>query len=304
MFRTILMLTLSLLLSVVSLNAATTPSPDVEVSHKNSASGPLPPVSIKNGATFYALIFDTDTDCFDYSLNGVIPSTGGSVNTFAFDGGTDKTRYPLTAQHRERITQYRIQAKRKANAGTSCNALAERDWTVDVLGFWNVAVAGAITFDGLTNEIFFLEPGKGKLPNSTTEQDGFYVRSNSSAEDQFQLGLGAGIHFFYDSGRKVDWVPFSLTLETVGNNQLKVLVSPALGLRLGDRAFLTAGIAAGQRNRLPNNLRVGDFVATDTALGTTALTRQAFSWYFGVSIAMFQADLSSFRRRFAGGTGQ
>jgi hypothetical protein len=272
---------------------------DVQISHATTAAGDLPGLTLQNGAPFEVLIFDTDTSCFEYSLNGTIATPAATAQVRMMMGGGTIDREVLRTTHRERVLKYTIRAAKRS--GVTCTGiganLADKTWTVAILPFWNLSVSGAFVFDGVTNHIFFLEPGKGRLTGDTADRDGFYVRENGSGRDDYRSTLGAMMHLYYDSKGVVDWVPFSFGF-SVANNEPTYFVSPGLGLRLGTRVYFTGGAAFGKRNRLPNGLRPDQFVIDSKALDTLPPAQSKVTWFGGISVSFVEIPLSKFRTLF------
>jgi hypothetical protein len=272
---------------------------DVQVSHANTAAGALSAVSLRHNSMFEVLIYDTDTNCYDYAINGVIPAPAATavVQSIMFSGPPpDTTRILLKTKHMERVQSYTVRATKKANAAQTCT-LQDKTWTIPVAAFWNMSVSGAFLLDGLTDRVFFLEAGKGRLPGDSADRDGFYVRENTSGRDDFHKGFAVMTQLYYDSARAVDWVPLSIGFTSV-NNDTVFLISPAAGLRLGSRVYLSAGLAFGQRNRLPNGLVVDEFITEATALNTIPRESKA-AWYFAASLSFVEMPLSKFRNLFS-----
>ena len=83
----------------------------VEISHATTAGGDLPGLALRNGASLTILIFDTDTTCFEYSLNGTIAQPAETAQVaMTLGGGAATDRVTLATTHRERVLKYAIHA--------------------------------------------------------------------------------------------------------------------------------------------------------------------------------------------------
>jgi hypothetical protein len=242
------------------------------ISHRNTPGGTLPGINVSSGQTIDFHILNTNWNCFTYNAKELKDVDLNKANLVQ---DVDDTVFDLSVVHDEETAAYEIDVVRIPDAEigdaeqiTQCQALKlpDRTWTIPVRTYWRFAMSGAITGDSLTAPNYFLDPATIPDPKDSTKTvNGFYVRKNGAGQDRLRFGMAAMAHLFHPSSGKfgVSWAPISFG---VGLQDSQVQYFLGTTLRFGTRAFITGGVTAGPRDRLPNNLTVGKFTTDSSAL--------------------------------------
>lgn len=257
--------------------AASVPVPYPDISHSNTGAGDLSAISLRHGQTLRVTIVDTRTKCFTY--NGLGLETLGAESLRS--GESPGTFKVIDLLHDESFKGYEVKVTKKdpPPAGCESTELKEVRWVIPVKSAWRVAMSGAVTLDGLTDPVFFLEKGK------QGEEDGFFVREQSDDEDKVRTAAGAMAHLYnVDWGA---WVPLTFGVSLAENPTYLI----GTGVRLGEQGQLSIGASVGPRAHLPSQLEVGSFVTDANAINTLG-SRTDISFFFSVSLAFFEKNLS------------
>lgn len=245
------------------------------LSHSNTAAGDLSAFGLKHGQVLVVEIEDTDPTCFTYNGLGV---SGGAVAAAA--GGTRK----IKLAYDESFNGFEILVKKKNPLPAVCatTPLTDIRWVIPILSAWRVAMSGAVTFDKLTNPVYYLDPSKQTVGTTTT--DGFIVREKADDEDVVRTSAGAMAHLYNVNHR--GWIPLTFGVSLTENPTYLV----GTGMRLGNQGQLSIGAAIGPREHLPSQLRVGSFVTDANAISTLG-SRTDVELFFSVSLAFFEKNL-------------
>jgi hypothetical protein len=281
---------------IVPLAAAgpTDPVP-YEINHGNTDNGQLPGISVSPGQKIQFRIINTDWRCFKYNAKELKNVVNPAELSLAIQ---DPTVFTFsTIIHDEETATYQIDVVRKPDAEiasaakSACDAstLANRSWTIPVRTVWRFAMSGAITGDTLTKPEYFLEKGKAPDPTDSTKSiDGFFVRKNGAGQDRLRFGMAAMAHLYRSQAGLwgISWAPISFGVG-LQDNEVQYFVGTTL--RFGTRAFITGGVTAGPRDRLPNNLAVGKFTTESTALDSLP-KKTSQGVFVSIGLSFFEAN--------------
>jgi hypothetical protein len=247
-------------------------------------------VYLEDGEQFVIQIADTYPQCFSYNATAVKAtapseraSTGLEVRTVTFN-----------LIHSSEFGKYVISISPRRSGGAAEDGNCNEVW--DTLGSqekeilvhqskWTAGVAGAFTYDEITNPVFYLESAT-RTGSDGTSESGFLVRENSRDRDGFSLGGATMIHLFHSNPSRfkisryaMQWAPLSFGIGLT-DSETKYLLGSSL--RFGDQAFLTVGGAFGRESRLPSGLSRGGFTTDANALANLG-KRSAKSIFVGIS---------------------
>jgi hypothetical protein len=248
------------------------------ISHRLTATGTLPGVALQQGQLLEITIKDTIDDCFTYNTK-VLTDTDGSAGLLSET--PDSVTFEI--MYDETFSGYEIEVARRADSDDKgCDALAPATWTIPVLSNWRVAMSGAVTFDQLTEPVYFLEPGSQTQNGQNVV--GFFVRRDKDGEDLTRTAAGTMAHLYNTNWG--GWVPLTFGVSLAQNPTYLV----GTGVRLGQQGHLTIGAAIGPRGVLPSHLREGSFVTDANAINTLG-SRNDVAMFVAVSLSFFEKNL-------------
>lgn len=230
--------------------------------------GPPPaPVALKDGQRFTIRIANTLPTRFVYKLYRQ-RAAGKPGETLAQERQTDVC---LTEFHDKQFAGYTL-VVRPAEGGVS-GYPSEVVVSIPVQTIqWTYGFAGAFVGSGLTDPVYFVR--------SVAQADGTSVGvvERSDEEDWAKLGTAAFVH-----ATPPDWA-LALTFGIGISNGDKPTYYLGPSVRLGDQAFVTAGLAVGAVNALPAGIAVGSRVDDPNALANLR-TRNAAHVFVALSYA-------------------
>jgi hypothetical protein len=268
-------LVLTALLITTSLYAKDVHYP--ELSHRNTKEGDLSGITLSGTDSLRVTIRDTNTECFTYNGTGVSAETREANQTDV---------YSFLLRNDESYRGFEIVVAPKVPLPAGCTGVGEPGglsrtrWVIPILSPWRIAMAGAVTFDKLTDPKYFLEPGKQTSGGQSI--DGYFIRRNGDEEDVVRTSAGAVAHIYYASFP----IEFAFGVSLAENPTYLV----GAGLRLGNQAHVIAGAAIGPRAILPSHLTEGSFVTDANAISTLG-SRTDVELFVGISLAFFEKNI-------------
>lgn len=186
--------------------------------------------------------------------------------------------------HDDRYGGYFVNIRRRTQGATDCQAadgttadLKDATLVIAVATeSWDLAISGGFTFDGLTDPVFALR----SLPGETKKQ----VFEEAAKRDSAKLGIASFIHVFH---RAHPWFVPVLGIGIRSDN--KTVYYLGLAWRLGDKAAINGGIAAGPIARLPagTNLTTNPEdranLVDDANVLNNLSSKTIWRWFFGLS---------------------
>jgi hypothetical protein len=275
-------LVLCIALSMVACTT-TNPSTGAEVpypttlSHANTPSGDVSAFPLQHKQVLVVKINETDTKCFTYNGLGITaPAVAAARRT------NPNTEREIKLSYDESFKGFEILVKRNNDVTNQCanTTLKDARWVIPVLSAWRVAMSGAVTFDKLTDPVFYLESGK-----NAGGTDGFFVRQKADDEDVVRTSAGAMAHLYNVNHR--GWIPLTFGVSLAKDPTYLI----GMGYRLGQQGQLSVGAAIGPRAHLPSQLRVGGFVTDANSINTLG-SRTDVELFFSVSLAFLERNLS------------
>ncbi len=253
-------------------------------------------VVLRDGEEFTIVVLNTVPDMFKFELQSATraPAPGRTAAALNRQEQKQLTRQDLTRQvmsgvHHKQYGGYllRVTSLTDGPVDVDDNGTARKlvDFVL-MLGVttssWEIETAGAFTASGLTDPQFYVD-----------QQD--YVRQNKKAQDAVKLGVGAFVHLYHSRHPE-----YALSFGIAINDSQRIAYYLGPSLRLGGKAFITAGVAAGSVSRLPNGVVLNQKVSDQSAL-TTLPTRTSWSAFFGFSYT-FLGGAEQLKKPFEGPT--
>lgn len=191
-----------------------------------------------------------DDVAYNISIEGVKadrPESESGANNDRRGDSNGKKEYII--EHDKRYASYTVVVSEGGGAA--------RTWVLPVETLrWQLAFSSAFVANTLTDPVYYLEPGV----NSATpgaDKNGYFVKENSDAQDNVKLGLAALVHLYHTKkfgNDTIKWAPITFGLGFGEGTKMRYYVGTSL--KMGDDFFVTAGVVAGQVNRLPAQLKL------------------------------------------------
>lgn len=259
-------------------SAAPTTKTVIKVDHRTV--GPLVSrhVTLRDGEEFTILVQKTLPELFKYELQAFKQLPSGPVS-FALGAyaEADLVDQPAPGVHHKEYGGYLLRVTQVAGITSpvkvgSSVTLADFSLLLAVTtAGWEIETAGAFTASRLKDPQYYLDENK-------------LVSRNKGAEDVATLGAGVFIHLYHTAHPKV---AMSFGVSINNSNRTTYYLGPSL--RLGGKAFLTAGVTAGPVARLPTGVLLGQELTEQNALANLP-TRTSWSAFVSVSYSFLGAS--------------
>lgn len=254
-------------------------------------------VSVREGRAIQLKVLNTYPECFRYNYRSVEVKEPEKASSTADRSRRRPAREDVlfpTIVHDGTNRDYLVTVEQKSNSEVDCSGphanlrtySAENPWTAHVRTYgWALGFAGSFTRSELTNPVYSLKE-VGSSEDDMQSPTMFEVIEMPELEDEFELGAGAMIHLFHsdpNANRLLRyWAPISFGLSLENGDDLRYFLGTSL--RFHDDFFVTAGIAYGNVDRLPNGLDLADnrFTTDSNALQTLGRKSES-AVFFSVS---------------------
>jgi hypothetical protein len=262
----------------------------VTFSHKNDKAK-IFDLDLENRQPFIANITDTCPDEFDYSYAGI----ERGVVSQSDRGATPKaklTTHPITVVYDDQYGGYVFSIRRKEGvvAGSQCEGsepLQPASFIVSVREQeWGISFSGGFTFSTLTSPVYGIK----------TENNVKTIVEENGKQDKIKLGAASFVHVFHDAVKKRGFQP-ALAFGLGINADNKTEYFAGIGFRLGDKATINVGVAAGSIARLPNGTNHNTPITDDNVLNNLG-SRVVGKAFFALSYAFIDTK-DKFKKPFA-----
>lgn len=240
---------------------------------------------------------NTNISCYSFNLDTVKQENEDGV--FALAAPDNPDTVPFTIYHDARTAAYEIDIKKISDDDSCVNQNFSETFQVTTAA-WKLAFSGALTYDDLTSQKYFLEPGTRSDPTGMTSS-GFFVREDLDGQDEGSAGFAILAHLYHETkfnlkNSEISWAPLTFGLGAGSDSESKFYLGTSL--KFGDALFLTGGFVSGKKDVLPSGSSIGSFTENANALSTLG-SKTDTAYFLGISYQFGGLNLSSFTSSFA-----